>query len=197
MTFRFFALVPAAIAAWLACATARADEPDGTVTLRQEYVGVELAALSVGTDAAGPGFGGTLRIGRRRWSHGYWTPLQFGIFAGGDDFDETIVVKAQTEAGALFHSPAGALELGLGIGGGFVGMKTSESGCDGACGTGGAGVLLSPVLRYVFHDGGTHTVGIFIRAEVPLEAKEGEALFYIRDFGWTSLIGFDLGGGLN
>ena len=194
MTFRSFALVLAALAAWLPCATARADDV-AAVALKQEVAGVELAPLSIGTGASNLGIGGTLRLGRHRWSEFYWTPLQAGIFAGGNGFDKTILAKIQTEVGKVFALSGGALELGFGVGAGILTMQTEPYGCDGPCGVGGKGALLSPVVRYVFRDRPTHTLGLFIRAEVPF-GSEGESLVYLRDFGMTTLIGLDLGGGL-
>jgi len=186
-------LAAAALAACLSAATARADDgDDDPVTLKQEIAGVELAPASVGTARGGLGFGATLRLGRHRWPDFYWTPVQGGFFAGGDGFDKTILVKIQTEAGWVFRSAAGALELGLGAGAGFLGMETSHSGCDGSCQVGGVGIMFSPVLRYLFLERATHTVGMFIRAEVPAGDSEKGVL---QGFGMTCLIGLDLAGG--
>jgi hypothetical protein len=190
---RLIVLVPVALAAWLSRAAARAAD-DQPATLRQEIAGVELAPLAVGTETAVLGYGGTLRFGRHRWPGTYWTPIQAGVFAGGEGLDQVIIAKLQTEGGFVFHSPIGAVELGLGAGAGILLMENAPYGCDGTCWSGGRWMMVSPVLRYLFRDRPTHTVGIFIRGEVPVGSAEGGGS-HITDHGMAFLFGLDLAGG--
>lgn len=188
----------AAVLLALSGGRARADSTSddaSTVHLRQEIAGVELAPFSVGSGASDLGIGATLRLGRHRWPGFYWTPIQGGFFAGGSGFKETILMKVQTEVGLVLRYGIGTLEAGLGVGPGLVSMRTAPNGCDGSCGVGGQGIMLSPLARFLFRDRASHTVGMFIRAEVPVGSTHGESIIALRGFGMAVLCGLDLAGG--
>jgi hypothetical protein len=107
-----------------------------------------------------------LRLGRHRWATSYWTPLQAGLFLAGDDFEEVISARIQTEGGAIFPVGGAALEAGLAAGPGILAV-TYASGCDGPCNLGGGGLVLSPVLRYLFRASAPFALGAVLRADIP------------------------------
>lgn len=192
-------LLPSIIAV-LSTSAARAAEagtdPVPPAPLKQEIAGVEVSPFSLGTGARSLGIGATLRLGRHRWSGFYWTPVQGGFFAGGTGWKETVMLKVQTELGLIGRSGLGAIEAGLGLGAGGLGMKNDAQPCnEGDCGVGGMGVMFSPVVRFLFRERATHTIATFIRAEIPAGTTQGESLIQLRGFGMTFLVGLDLAGG--
>jgi hypothetical protein len=199
MSIRSLLVLAPAVFAALSSSAARGapagENPVETLRLRQEIAGLEVSPFSVGTGTSSLGIGATLRLGRHRWTGVYWTPVQAGFFAGGRGWKETILLKIQTELGWVHRYQIGTIEAGLGAGLGALGMQTAPTGCDGACGVGGEGVLFSPVARFLFRDRATHTVGAFIRAEIPAGRTQGESVTQLRGFGMTVLVGLDLAGG--
>lgn len=139
------------------------------------------------------GPGGTFRVLRREWTHAYFTPLQVGLFvANGHD---TIFPHAEIEGGAILPFGNGhRLELGLGAGLGILAI-THRGGCDGSCNIGGAGVQLSPVVRYRVALDEKVVVGFGIRAAVPLQVGEGEWWGYFTGRGTLVLGALDFGFG--
>ena len=72
------------------------------------------------------------------------------------------------------------LELGLGVGIGFLAMTyATPIGCDGACHLGGVGWLVSFAARYLLLDGPRFTVGAGLRAITPVTTPAGEGFGFI------------------
>jgi len=201
MPTRTLPVLAAAILATLSTSAARAaeagDQPAHSPLLRQEIAGLELMPLSVGTAGGGSlGLGATLRLGRHRWPHFFWTPVQGGLFVGGPDSERIILLKIDTEAGLVLRSDIGTIEAGLGAGWGTLSMEDRSFFCnDGSCGVGGAGIMLSPVVRFLVRERSTHTVGAFIRAAIPVGETRGDTLIYLKGFGMAFLVGLDLAAG--
>ena len=172
------------------------ETPAPISPLRQEIAGLELAPLSVGTGSSALGVGVTLRLGRHRWPGFYWTPVQGGFFRSNGHFDETSMLKVQTEVGLVRRYRLGTIEAGLGVGPGMLGIEDKSYPCnEGSCGVGGAGVLFSPVVRFLFQERTTHTIAAFVRAEIPAGTTHGDWLVFLEGFGTAFLFGLDLGGG--
>jgi hypothetical protein len=146
------------------------------------------------TPRLGLGVGGMLRFGRHRWSRGYFTPVELGGFVTVSG-DLVISLRALTEGGAVFRGGLGVLEVGLGVGAGLLGIAHGDNHCDGTCLIGGKGVLLSPVVRYLFNDTTRVPVGIVLRGEVPLLEPSGGGFGYFTGWGSQVLLGLDLGVG--
>jgi hypothetical protein len=173
-------------------------EPPSSVRL--EWVGIELSPISLnsGHPPSGqdptrfqPGPGGTLRVLRHRWTQAYWTPLQAGLFVG-EGGSGTIFTHLDTEGGGIFPLGEGtALELGMAAGIGILAIRYA-SGCDGSCNVGGAGVMLSPVVRYLFQDGPVWTMGATARAVIPLQVPSGDWFGYYAGRAVLYLVGFEL-----
>jgi hypothetical protein len=180
-------------------APARAADDEVPQPLKQEYVGLEAHVLSLAqgngvNPRPGLGLGGMLRFGRHRWSHGYITPFELGGFVGGADGD-IISFRALTEGGAVIRGDLGVLEVGLGVGAGLLSIAHGDNHCDGSCLIGGKGVLLSPVVRYLFRETTRYPVGVVLRGEVPLFEPSGSAWGYYTGWGSQVLLGFDVGVG--
>jgi hypothetical protein len=116
-----------------------------------------------------PGGGATLRFGRHRWRLAYLTPAQVGFFFS----EQTALLHAQLEAGFVFPRPLQRLEVGVGAGIGWLSIAYAPTGCDGSCKIGGVGPLFSPVVRYLFIDGPTMSVGASVRAVIPVRMGSG------------------------
>jgi hypothetical protein len=164
---------------------AHADEgaaPERSVA--QEWVGVELTpvSLSIGSadwgapDRVQVGLGGTLRLLRRRWASFYVTPIEGGVYVTSDS--KTILAHAMVEVGYVAPGPLRGLEIGLGGGIGILAMDIGRNDCDGRCNIGGAGPLLSPVIRYRIVDGPRWTVGAALRGVIPLHDTDGDWFGY-------------------
>jgi hypothetical protein len=166
----------------LAMAPARARADEGRV--RQEWAGVELmpVSLSIGSHAWGApervqvGAGGTLRLLRRRWTSFYVTPIEVGVYVTSGA--KTIFTQAMIEAGYVAPGPLRRLEIGLAAGVGILAMDIGHDDCDGRCNIGGAGPLLSPVIRYRIVDGPRWTVGAALRGVIPLHDTDGDWFGY-------------------
>jgi hypothetical protein len=174
------------------------DDPE---TLEQEVVGLEAHVVSmVQGDGVSPrpgvGLGGLLRLGRHRWTRAYFTPFEVGLFVGGtDDADREISVTALTETGLMLRGGAGVLELGLGAGVDLLSIAHGDNHCDGTCAIGGKGVLVSPVVRWLFRDTTHFPVGVVLRADVPLTTPNGGGFGWLNGWGTQLLLGFDVGVG--
>jgi hypothetical protein len=202
------AVVAAALSAPAAVAQA-SETPTATTTaseagqgspLEQEWVGIEIAPLSfaLGTarDGSSPerarvGLGGTLRLLRHSWTHAYIIPLEAGVFVAGSG-GAIILAHVQTEAGVVLTGPLRGLELGMGAGAGILAMSYGNNDCDGSCNLGGAGPLLSPVVRYLLGDGPRFTMGVTVRAVIPLHVPDGNYFGYFTGPGTLVLAGIDL-----
>jgi hypothetical protein len=188
-------------------AMAIVEEEASEGSLEQEAAGLELSPLSFnvgsGPDGRSPqrlrlGAGGTIRFGRHRWAQMYWTPAEAGLYLAGNDFSDIIAARLQTEAGTVLPVDTGALEVGLAAGPGILAINYG-SGCDGDCHIGGTGLLLSPVVRYLFSATGWYTVGVVIRADLPailwssncFDRCNGRALLVLGGldlgFGWPGI----------
>jgi hypothetical protein len=134
---------------------------------------------------------------RRRWTHAYMTPLQFGIYrsVGNTGPNDTILARIETELGLIVPGTARRLEFGLAGGIGVLAIGYSRQ-CETTCRLGGAGLLFSPVIRYLFRDGPNVTIGASVRAIVPLPTLSTELCFgYCRGFGSILLGGVEFGFG--
>ena len=169
-------------------------------SLVQEWVGLELSPLSLNSGSSPgqaltrfqPGPGGTLRLLRHRWTRAYWTPLQAGLFVG-EAGAGTIFAHVDMEGGGIISlGPRTALEFGLAAGVGILAIRYATSGCDGSCNVGGAGVMLSPVARYLFRHGPGWTMGATARAVIPLQVPSGDWFGYFNGRAVLYLVGFDL-----
>ena len=49
---------------------------------------------------------------------------------------------------------------------GILGIQYQPTGCDGSCHIGGAGMMVSPVARYMLRQAATNSVALIARAEV-------------------------------
>jgi hypothetical protein len=170
--------------------------------LRQEIVGVEVHTLSLAqgdgvSSRPSLGLGAMFRLGRHRWSRGYLTPIQAGVFVGNptESGPDVISARVMTEGGAIFRGDAGVLELGLGAGAGILAI-VSGNGCDGSCNVGGKGVILSPVARLVFRESTHVPIGIVLRGEVPVATPTGAGWGYFTGYGTQVMVGLDVGVGL-
>ncbi len=107
-----------------------------------------------------------VRLHRLRVEHGYWTPAHLG-FAWGMGGESGLLLQLGTEFGWV-HRGSGTLELGLGLGFGLFQVETPSPFCDDPCTLGGDGLLVSPVVRYLFHDQHDRlSLGLYARAIVP------------------------------
>lgn len=169
--------------------------------LAREWVGAEISPLSVNTGSSPgpqptrlqPGPGGTLRVLRRRWTHAYWTPLQAGLFVGEAGAGTTFTHVDMEGGGIIPLGRGAALEGGLAARVGILAIRYATSGCDGWCNVGGAGPLLSPVVRYLFRDGPGWTMGVTARAVIPLHVPSGDWFGYYSGRAVLYLVGFDVG----
>ena len=167
---------------------------DGQTPLRAtDWVGLELSSFSLNLGNPSGQFegdpppqrhslapGATLRAFQLRWPRWYWTPVHVsGVFGrhltpGEATGARTFMLALQTEAGRILKLGDHArLELGLAAGVGGLGIEFSFA-CDASCEIGGAGVMLSPVVRIARRDAvGTvaTSVGLFARAQIPLQAR--------------------------
>jgi hypothetical protein len=170
--------------------------------VRDEFLGLELSPLAVtfsgypGFPDASGGLGASLRLGRRRWRSTYWTPVTAGTFVGKGVIEQNVLVHVMTEGGLVWRTPSVTLEVGLGLGVGLLVMNTRGGNCDGTCSAGGMGAMASPVVRVVFRDLQSVTVGAVVRAAVPLSSPGRDAPFgYIQGYGAMMLAGLDVGFG--
>lgn len=200
LNMSFLATVTTAL--WLA------QGPTPGVSLQREWVGVELAPLSMNLGSAPsgmapdrfqPGFGGTVRLLRRAGERFYWTPLMVGLFVAPTHLDdtlrtstETIFAHVQTEAGVRRATAAGTFELGLAAGAGLVSIPYANT-CDGTCVLGAKGMVLSPVVRYLVRDRAPATVGVSLRAVLPLLEPHGELYGSFTGRATMFLLALDLG----
>jgi hypothetical protein len=109
------------------------------------------------------GLSGTLRLLRRQFGHGYWTPLQLGYGQGGASSG---MAHVTTEFGLAFRAGKRRVEVGAAIGAGIVAVKYGTQ-CDGACVGGGEPIVVSPVVRVALRPDGPFPVGAFVRAMIP------------------------------
>jgi len=172
--------------------------------LQQEISGLELSpvSFSVGSPPQGGspqrfrlGLGGTIRFGRHSWAKAYWTPVAAGLFLAGDDFQEVVVARVQTEGGIVWRLDAGAVEIGMAAGPGLLAITSASSGCGGSCNIGGTGLLLSPVVRYLFIATPAFTLGAVVRADLPAIRSSPNCLADCAGRAMLVLGGLDLGFG--
>jgi hypothetical protein len=195
-------LCGAAASVTMAPGRARADEraaPERAAA--QEWVGVELmpASLSIGSHAWGApervqvGVGGTLRLLRRRWTSFYVTPIEAGVYVTSEA--KTILAHAMVEVGYVAPGPLRRLEIGLAGGVGVLAMDIGRNDCDGRCNIGGAGPIVSPVVRYRIVDQATWTLGAALRGVIPLREPDGDVFGYFVGRGAMVGAALDLGFG--
>ena len=204
MSPRAFAAALAMLAAL--SAPARAEGPAFGTVLRQEWIGAEVAPLSLNQGSPPydeppsrfqPGAGLKLRLFRHRWWQGaYWTPLQAGGFLGhGGGEDGTLLIDMQTEGGAIFRFGAQTIEAGLGVGAGLLAISYGEINTSDLV-IGGLGWMLSPVVRYLLREKQSHTLGLVLRAQIPLSgARESSEHPHYTAHGMLFLVAFDVGFG--
>jgi hypothetical protein len=183
------------VAVALNAGDARAQSGEGPALLRQESVGLELTPFAGLRTNSGSsvtaGLGGAVRLMRHRWGAGYWTPIQAGLFVGGDGLTHVILAHVMTEGGAVLRAGSVALEVGLGLGAGILGIAVGDT-CDGTCRAGGKGAFVSPVVRLLFREAAPYSLGVVLRAEVPLAVPSGEGFGYFVAYGTMVLLGFDV-----
>lgn len=203
----------AALTAGRGAARAAEGEDDergdpGPTSLSQEYVGFELTPASLlltSTPVAGNGEappsrlqagpGAAIRVGRHRWEFAYVIPFQAALYvstvnSGGND---TIAARLEFEGGLIVPGTDRRLEIGLAPGVGILAIGYSVD-CDGSCRRGGAGAMVSPVVRYLFRDGPSVTIGASLRALIPLSVPRSEVCFgYCTGFGSVLLGGVEVG----
>jgi hypothetical protein len=147
----------------------------------QEWAAIEVSPLSFNLGSAEqsptrvqPGPGGTLRLLRHRWKRAYVTPIQAGLFIG-ELGGATILAHVDVEGGFILplNADTQAFELGLAAGAGILAVPYATT-CDGSCNIGGAGPLLSPVVRYVAWGFSRFTAGFTLRAVIPLVVPTGD-----------------------
>lgn len=182
--------------------------PAPGASMRQEVVGVELAPLSVNAGSAPygggpsrfqPGFGGTLRVARHKWTRVYWTPVLAGLFLARAGLPQdpgrsgwTILAHVQTEGGVLLPTRVGTFEFGLAAGAGILAIPYAAM-CDGSCILGAKGPLLSPVVHYLLRERPNSTIGISLRAVFPVFEPHGEGFGYYTGRAALFLLALDLG----
>ncbi|MBN2499064.1 MAG: PEGA domain-containing protein [Deltaproteobacteria bacterium] len=142
-----------------------------------EYFAIEWGLLGVFLGVATPppvvGLAPILRFWTFNSEYFYWTPLEFG---GGVHLGGTFGYGfyAGTQAGAqLSLGTRHRLRLGLGLGGGFLGAFSTRDSCDGQCGMGGGGFMLSPSLRYTYYSEGRTFYGSGVRFILPVQTELG------------------------
>jgi hypothetical protein len=114
----------------------------------------------------------------------------------GETSRGTIFAHAEMEGGAII--PVGAqgngraLEIGMAAGVGVLAVEYAEVGCDGSCDVGGAGVMFSPVVRYLLRDGPGWTMGATVRAAIPLHVPSGDWVGHYSGRAVLYLVGFDV-----
>jgi len=171
---------------------ARADaaSPPAAAPVRLE-TGLELTPFAVSRTRLGVGthfgVGGMVRPIRYRWTHGYFTPVQVGLFLDEEGPDQATLVQLMAEWGAVLRKGPVAVELGLALG---LGMLSID--CSAGCRAGGDGALVSPVVRVLFQGVKPLTLGVVARAQVPLSTSYGEGSGY---YGTLLLVGLDVGYG--
>lgn len=194
-------LVAVAASALLAAVSSQATATPASppADTRAELVGLEIDALSL--SLAGPvdshvkaGIGGMVRFGKLTWTHAYWTPIELGIFLGGSGFKDVMLGRVLTEGGLRIKGGFGTFELGLGAGPGLLAIATPGQ-CDGTCRLGGAGLVLSPVLRYLVANLAPVPLGLIARGEVPTSTREDLRYGYSRGYGAAVLFGVEVGSG--
>jgi hypothetical protein len=200
------AFVPAVVLVFaLAAGAASADDAGanvdaGPVRIRQEWVGVEVPlggyVTNVSTASApsirlpeqphtSAGWGAILRFGRHHWGVWYWTPLALAGYEGKTGASMKYVA-ALTEPGlSVLSGGPHALDIGLGLGVGFMGLEIG-GGCDGACQLGGGGPALAPVARYVYTTPAGTSAGVSLRGLIPTAGRGGTPWGYVS--GATSLV---------
>jgi hypothetical protein len=94
------------------------------------------------------------------------------------------------------RSALGALELGLGAGAGILAVDTGANNCPNVtCIVGGNGLLLSPVVRFLFREATHVPIGLVLRGEVPVAQPHGEAWGDFVGYGTQVMLGLDVGAG--
>jgi hypothetical protein len=190
---------------------ARAGEEEtgdaAPVALAQEIIGFDLTPVSVMLTSppsfagetppprvqAGPG--AAIRLARHRWEYAYGIPVQAGLYVSttSPSGQDTIVARLETEGGVIIPGTDRRLEVGLAAGAGVVAIGYAAH-CDGTCRKGGSGAMISPVVRYLFRDGPSVTIGASLRALVPLSVPSGDSCFgYCTGFGSVMLGGVEFG----
>jgi len=167
----------------------------------QEWIGVELmgVSLGLGSDVRGTpervqyGAGATIRLLRRRWSSFYVTPVEAGFYVTPEH--GATLLHAMVEAGYVAPGRLHALELGLGAGVGILALEIPGAICDGSCDLGGAGALLSPVVRYRIVERPRWTLGAALRGVLPLHVPSGEWLGHFVGRGAMVVAALDVGFG--
>jgi hypothetical protein len=177
----FLSLATVTASIWPAQASAATDPPAPSAwSLRQEYLGIEIAPVSFNLGSAPDGRapprlqvgpGGRLRLLRHRWTEAYWTPVSAGLLVTSGN--ETIFTHVESEGGWVVPATSRALELGLAAGFGILSIAYA-SGCDGSCLLGGAGPMLSPLVRYLARQGPRFNWGFVVRAVIPLRVPDGD-----------------------
>ena len=191
----------------LATGFARADDGTGAVDfaagvapppapLRQEVIGLEVtpvvAYFSDWTRGLTTVPGATLRLGRHRWSNRYWTPIMAGYFRSNGE-EGMLAGHLLTEYGGVMHVGRFAFEAGLAAGVGVLMIAQPGLTCDG-CAAGGAGVFASPVIRMLFLESAPFTLGVVVRASLPVVRSGSPDL---SRWGTTVMVGLDIGTGFN
>lgn len=128
-------------------------------------------------------------------AHVTWA-VTAGTFVGKGVILHNVLLHVMTEGGLVWRTPSVTLEVGLAVGVGLLVMNVSASNCDGTCSAGGMGAMASPVVRVVFRDLESVTVGAVVRAVVPLSSPGREAPFgYLQGYGAMMMAGLDVGFG--
>jgi len=178
---------------------AEIEEPAPPTVIR-EWVGIEVTPVSYSLahatseqgEASSPlqaGPGGSVRLFRHRWEQVYVIPIQAGIYVGSSN--EVIFAHVQTEAGLVVAGTNRRLEVGLGLGLAVLAIKYGNH-CDGYCYSGGAGAIVSPVVRYLFHTTPNATMGASVRALIPLEEPSSQLFGSLSSWGSAVLAGIEL-----
>jgi hypothetical protein len=186
----------AVLSLWSGVASAAEEirAPASGVAMTREWIGLELIPVSVsltkGSSFPGEevprlqgGPGGAIRLFRYRWEHAYLIPIAAGIYVSSE---ETILMHVQTEGGFIVPGTSLRLEVGLGAGLGVLMIPYSPH-CDGNCNLGGVGVMVSPVIRFLFLQAPTFAVGASVRAVIPTSNEPEDATFG-QFTGWGSAV---------
>ena len=102
----------------------------------------------------------------------------------------------QTEGGGILRLGDHVLEAGLGVGAGILSIRYAQINTY-PLGIGGIGWMLSPVVRYLFREARSHTLGLVLRAEIPLSLPPANTEFPVsyKGRGMLFLLAFDVGFG--
>ncbi|HEY4393359.1 MAG TPA: hypothetical protein VGP64_04830, partial [Polyangia bacterium] len=104
---------------------------------------------------------------------------------------QTTLLDAQLEIGLVLPRPLDRLEVGVGAGIGVLAIAYAPI-CDGSCKVGGSGPLFSPVVRYLFIDRPTMSIGASVRALIPVQIGRGNWSGYFTGTGQLVLAAIDV-----